>query len=167
MCAGIRDAANLAWKLSAVLSGAPDELLDTYQSERKENARAFIAKSVELGRLINQTAHSKITTGKMASIWPSLGPGLGARVDLGGELAPQPFFKDRRADNLAMGGFYGLGDGHPDALPQFRSDWPNEHGYIGAIARPDGYALGAYRSNKERSALTQIAIANAPAPYID
>ena len=34
MNTGIQDAANLAWKLDAVLGGAPDDVLDTYQSER-------------------------------------------------------------------------------------------------------------------------------------
>ncbi|MGC7407345.1 FAD-dependent monooxygenase, partial [Pandoraea pneumonica] len=35
MCAGIRDAGNLAWKLVAILQhGASDALLDTYQQER-------------------------------------------------------------------------------------------------------------------------------------
>jgi 3-(3-hydroxy-phenyl)propionate hydroxylase len=32
LCSGIRDAANLAWKLGAILrEGAPDSLLDSYQ----------------------------------------------------------------------------------------------------------------------------------------
>jgi flavoprotein hydroxylase len=40
MCAGIRDAANLAWKLDLVLTGrAPDGLLDTYDQERRPSAR--------------------------------------------------------------------------------------------------------------------------------
>ncbi len=34
MNTGIQDAANLAWKLDAVLGGAPDDVLDTYHSER-------------------------------------------------------------------------------------------------------------------------------------
>ena len=36
MCAGIRDAAQLAWRLALVVQGHADErLLDTYQAERR------------------------------------------------------------------------------------------------------------------------------------
>jgi len=53
MCAGIRDAANLAWKLDLVLKGhAPDALLDTYQLERLPNARQAIEFSMQLGNVI-------------------------------------------------------------------------------------------------------------------
>lgn len=53
MCAGIRDAANLAWKLDAVLHGdAADALLDTYQREREPNARAYIELAIEMGRVV-------------------------------------------------------------------------------------------------------------------
>jgi 2-polyprenyl-6-methoxyphenol hydroxylase-like FAD-dependent oxidoreductase len=53
MCAGIRDAANLAWKLDVVLAGhAPDTLLDTYQLERLPSARQAIDFSMDLGRVI-------------------------------------------------------------------------------------------------------------------
>jgi 2-polyprenyl-6-methoxyphenol hydroxylase-like FAD-dependent oxidoreductase len=53
MCAGIRDAANLAWKLDLVLRGAaPDALLDTYQAERLPHARHVIDFSMELGKVI-------------------------------------------------------------------------------------------------------------------
>ncbi|MFN3219221.1 MAG: bifunctional 3-(3-hydroxy-phenyl)propionate/3-hydroxycinnamic acid hydroxylase [Acidimicrobiales bacterium] len=52
MCSGIRDAANLAWKLDLVLSGtAPIELLDTYTSERLPQNMATIAMSVEMGKV--------------------------------------------------------------------------------------------------------------------
>lgn len=50
---GIRDAANLSWKLAEVLQGrAPDALLDTYEPERKPHAGAIIAQSVRLGRIV-------------------------------------------------------------------------------------------------------------------
>lgn len=53
LCAGIRDAANLAWKLMAVRRhGAVDTLLDTYQDERAPHAREYISLAVELGRII-------------------------------------------------------------------------------------------------------------------
>jgi 3-(3-hydroxy-phenyl)propionate hydroxylase len=56
MCAGIRDASNLAWKLDAVLAGrAPDALLDTYESERKPHVRALIELAVRLGDIIQTT----------------------------------------------------------------------------------------------------------------
>lgn len=53
MCSGLRDAANLAWKLDLVLAGlATETLLDTYQSERLPSAQAAIDFSMELGRVI-------------------------------------------------------------------------------------------------------------------
>jgi len=50
---GLRDAANLAWKLDLVLGGhAPDRLLDTYGTERAPQVRAEIEFSVDLGKVI-------------------------------------------------------------------------------------------------------------------
>jgi 3-(3-hydroxy-phenyl)propionate hydroxylase len=56
MCAGVRDASNLAWKLALVVRGeAPDSLLDTYESEREPHVRAFIDLAVKLGDIIQTT----------------------------------------------------------------------------------------------------------------
>lgn len=56
MCAAIRDASNIAWKLIAVLrEGASDALLDTYESERSPHVRAFIELAVRLGGIIQTT----------------------------------------------------------------------------------------------------------------
>ena len=53
LCHGIRDAANLAWKLDLVLRGdAPEALLRTYQMEREPQVRAVIEMSVRAGRTI-------------------------------------------------------------------------------------------------------------------
>ena len=53
MCSGIRDAANLAWKLDLVLrEAAPPELLDSYGSERSAHVQHAIGMSVELGKVI-------------------------------------------------------------------------------------------------------------------
>ena len=56
MCAGMRDAANLAWKLAAIVKdGAPDALLDTYESERLPHVRTFIDLAVRLGAVLQET----------------------------------------------------------------------------------------------------------------
>jgi len=53
---GIRDAANLGWKLAAVVKGqADDALLDTYDIERRKHARAMIDLSTMVGRVISPT----------------------------------------------------------------------------------------------------------------
>lgn len=53
MCSGLRDAANLSWKLDHVLRGVSDpELLDTYTSERSSHLQHAISMSVALGRTI-------------------------------------------------------------------------------------------------------------------
>ncbi|WP_063043406.1 bifunctional 3-(3-hydroxy-phenyl)propionate/3-hydroxycinnamic acid hydroxylase MhpA [Nocardia pseudovaccinii] len=53
MCSGLRDAANLTWKLDRVLRGVSEPaLLDTYTSERSLHLQHAIAMSVELGKVI-------------------------------------------------------------------------------------------------------------------
>jgi|GEM_PF-117394 len=66
MCAGIRDASNLAWKLARTINakhdkGKPTEgssdlnVLNTYEHERKPNVRAYIETSIECGKLLNNS----------------------------------------------------------------------------------------------------------------
>ena len=83
MCTGIRDAANLAWKLIACLKGASDALLDTYQDERSLHAKTYVETAKKLGGLINSldkgTALQMVQNqadgkAKMQSIAPRLGP---------------------------------------------------------------------------------------------
>ncbi|MGA7052896.1 MAG: FAD-dependent monooxygenase, partial [Mycobacterium sp.] len=74
---GIRDAANLGWKLAAVVSGlAGDGLLDTYDAERRKHARAMIDLSTMVGRVISPTnrrvARARDLLVRSASIVPSL-----------------------------------------------------------------------------------------------
>ncbi|OIN80258.1 bifunctional 3-(3-hydroxy-phenyl)propionate/3-hydroxycinnamic acid hydroxylase [Mycobacterium malmoense] len=74
---GIRDAANLGWKLAAVVTGrADDKLLDTYDIERRKHARAMIDLSTMVGRVISPTdrriATARDLLVRSASIVPSL-----------------------------------------------------------------------------------------------
>lgn len=53
MCSGLRDAANLAWKLKSVLTGQADAaLLDTYQTEREPHVRTYIELAIGMGRVV-------------------------------------------------------------------------------------------------------------------
>jgi 3-(3-hydroxy-phenyl)propionate hydroxylase len=55
MSAGVRDAANLCWKLAAVLKGqAPESLLDSYQAERKPHVTEVTRRACRAGWIITQ-----------------------------------------------------------------------------------------------------------------
>ncbi|MGE4480535.1 bifunctional 3-(3-hydroxy-phenyl)propionate/3-hydroxycinnamic acid hydroxylase [Acidocella sp.] len=93
MCAGMRDAGNLAWKLGRVLHGLNDTaLLDSYQSERIPHVREYIELAIKLGGLINTTAMAGAVPEsalddrevmKMRSIKPKLGAGVAAEWRMG------------------------------------------------------------------------------------
>ncbi|MCP1415581.1 bifunctional 3-(3-hydroxy-phenyl)propionate/3-hydroxycinnamic acid hydroxylase [Paenarthrobacter sp. A20] len=103
MCSGLRDAANLEWKLDLVLRGlAPDSILDTYGSERSEHVRHFIERSMQLGEVICLTdeAEARARDAAMAKDiadgtsmpprpLPRLGDGLHRDDAGGGTLAIQ------------------------------------------------------------------------------
>ena len=53
LCAGLRDAANIAWKLDLVLRGiAGEELLDSIAAERRPQNEWVISFAVELGKVL-------------------------------------------------------------------------------------------------------------------
>ena len=109
MCAGIRDAANLAWKLAhCVRHGHDDTMLDSYQGERHPHVRAFIEGAVDLGRLVNASDSEAALKSafrqpdgsyRMLTISPRLGPGLWqAGSPAAGHISRQ---LRRRPDGLA------------------------------------------------------------------
>jgi 3-(3-hydroxy-phenyl)propionate hydroxylase len=115
MCAAIRDVANLAWKLDAVLHGrASDDLLDTYESERAPHVHAFIDLAVRLGNIIQTTdpqaareRDAKFKAGQ-PTIFEFPAPGLGAGVWQGdappaAQIFPQPQLADGRLLDEAIG----------------------------------------------------------------
>ncbi|MGV8997356.1 MAG: bifunctional 3-(3-hydroxy-phenyl)propionate/3-hydroxycinnamic acid hydroxylase [Parvibaculaceae bacterium] len=110
LCSGIRDAANLAWKIAAVHKGeAAPALLDTYQIEREPHVRAITDLAVFLGRIVcvqnkDEAAarDAQMTAppeeGRMSALPPL--PGLSSGIMAGhasaGQVAPAPRLKDRR-----------------------------------------------------------------------
>lgn len=123
MCAGMRDAANLAWKLAAVADRAPDVLLDSYQVEREPHAQAVIDVAVDFGKLIcllDPTAASQRDAQMLAdrAAATASGAGDGAAPNLipplapgpavgpgGGHLSHQPLVGRERLDDLVGPGF--------------------------------------------------------------
>lgn len=74
MNSGVRDAANLAWKLAAVVKGQmPASLLDTYEPERKPHAWSLIQMAVRIGQFMQPKTRlaAMLTQGalKVASIY--------------------------------------------------------------------------------------------------
>ncbi|MCX7227588.1 MAG: bifunctional 3-(3-hydroxy-phenyl)propionate/3-hydroxycinnamic acid hydroxylase [Burkholderiales bacterium] len=118
LCAGIRDCANLAWKLVRVARGtAPESLLDTYERERRPHVQAFIELAVRLGAVIQATdpavaaeRDARFLQGE-AQVFeypqPGLGPGLHAG-GFGGVLFPQPRLPDGRRLDEALGNAYAV-----------------------------------------------------------
>lgn len=98
MCAGIRDAANLAWKMARVAQGlADDALLDSYQAERAPHAQAYIETAIRLGGLINTRAMAEALTNapdEGPARMQSIGPALGGFTAPLGRPAPQPILAD-------------------------------------------------------------------------
>lgn len=81
MGAGIRDAANLAWKVASVLDGTlPVEILDTYQAERAPHVRAMIRLACLVGRAM--TAGGRTGDRLRGAVVPLLVhlPGMRGRV---------------------------------------------------------------------------------------
>lgn len=159
MCAGMRDAANLAWKLAAVLrDGAPDSLLDTYESERRPHVEAFIELAVKLGAVLQETDPTKaaardtrFAAGAEMFDYPQPQLGPGGRADSlppVGTIFPQPRLADGRLMDEAIGSRFAivgetgaLAKRRPDAvmLPGVGADWLAQRGLRAALLRPDRY----------------------------
>ncbi len=119
LCAGMRDVANLVWKMALVHRGAAGaELLDTYESERRPHARGWVERAVTMARLL-QTTDPQTAAGRddfirknpeaAAESTPiALGPGLhaGPQNPRAGLLSVQPMFEDgTRLDDTVGGRF--------------------------------------------------------------
>jgi flavoprotein hydroxylase len=138
MCAGLRDAANLAWKLDLVLDGrAEPGLLATYDEERRPSASAAVDFSIELGKVIcvadpveaaardeAMAAGYDGTAGEAPDL-PGIGSGvLGAGSPHAGELFPQLDLDGRWFDDVHGAGWrFVTVDGDAGALDRELRDW--------------------------------------------
>ena len=122
LCSGLRDVANLGWKLDNVMHGASDAaLFASYQQERDAHVREITEKAIEVGRLVTITdpdaaarrnAELLEEPSETAGGMPVLKEGLiasGGNFRLAGALSPQGrVHKDGRTarlDNLIAAGW--------------------------------------------------------------
>lgn len=185
MCAGIRDVANLAWKLVLAVGGRADEsLLRSYETERVPNVRQYIETAVRLGGLINSSnPEAALRPSKMASNgvsrMESLVSALGAGPGSGphrGQIFGQPTLLDGRFMDDVTGyapvlvAEAGLVEGidlPPDLCAISAADAPaiaeelSRLGVRAALVRPDRYILETANDRAQLKAMIETPLSNA------
>jgi len=173
LCAGIRDAANLAWKLGfSCRSDNGPMLLKSYETERKPNVTEYIRVAVQLGELINRMG----STGKaekpsqMQSLQCGLGEGLGDSSDPArGTLFGQSVLSNGRRLDDEVGYKAVLVTSHPinpgETFPGLQiidataepslMDELAALGVMAVLVRPDKRVLGAADSTEQTVRLLQ------------
>lgn len=149
--AGLRDAANLAWKLAYVQRGElPASVLDTYQTERSPHVQTMIRLAKLLG--VAMTAGGDLGNLLRRALMPRLHlvPGLRDRV-LSSEtpalhrsdLVRRPRFRRGLAGTLCPAGPFDqltvvTAESHPEL-----AGWLHKGHSKAAVVRPDGVVLQA------------------------
>lgn len=125
LCAGLRDAMNLAWKVAGAVNGwLPDSVLDSYEQERKPHARYMIRFALAMGaamtaggeagnflrRVVAPRLH--LIPGVREKIMDSTTPALHSsalvvkprrRGQLAGSLCPNPVLADGQRLDTVVG----------------------------------------------------------------
>ncbi|MDC3179560.1 bifunctional 3-(3-hydroxy-phenyl)propionate/3-hydroxycinnamic acid hydroxylase [Candidatus Pelagibacter sp.] len=173
MCAGIRDASNLAWKIATCLRVKHnDTFLNTYQTERSLNVKEYIETTMRMGEFVNAAESIQITDNirsdnkgikSMQSIRPKMGKGLGNLKDKNrGKIFPQFKLNKNRSldDNFSKKGILILS---PDIKTKVSKNYSLVNSkkfkklsiYLknintkAIIVRPDRFILGSASSNHE------------------
>jgi 3-(3-hydroxy-phenyl)propionate hydroxylase len=189
MCTGIRDAANLAWKLADVIGGESEpSLLDTYESERSPHARVFINEAVRLGgviRAISARANEAAAAAepeRFVTPSPKLGPGVHEAGSHGGELSEQPRLDEDALLDDAIG-FASAVVARPDLAATLAARdeglkvvaaaspavlaWLDRLEASAVVLRPDRYIFGVARTEPALEALiARYAVARRRRVYV-
>jgi 3-(3-hydroxy-phenyl)propionate hydroxylase len=175
MCAGVRDAMNLAWKVAGVLDGTLAEtVLDTYQIERKHHARAMIRLAKVIGTAM--TAGGRVGDVIRRAVAPRLHlvPGLKElatdsqtpplhrsdlvkrprlRRTLAGRLCPNAILDgERRLDDVAAGRFAIVTSTEPPATLQADIE---RRGAVFITARPGSELHRWLRNGRAHAAIVR------------
>ncbi|MEU6147492.1 bifunctional 3-(3-hydroxy-phenyl)propionate/3-hydroxycinnamic acid hydroxylase [Streptomyces sp. NPDC047081] len=182
---GWRDAANLCWKLAGVVDGVlTEEVLDTYETERRPHVRAFTLMALALAKATTTIAEDPDgyrATLTLDSVFthprPLVGPGLHGEADLpAGLVAEQPVLADgSRLDDVIGYRFAIVGDLAlltegvrrdpkvwgaldtqfvPDDDPAVRA-WLDRLGTRAVVVRPDRLILGVAESAEDIAGIAE------------
>ena len=152
---GARDAGNLAWKLDAVLRGAPERLLDSYEAERRPHVTSMQRLAVRWGGVVQTTNPTvgRIRDGMMELLdrsgvlrflshraKPRPRYRTGAFADGGGRLFPQPQGLDEK-----LGSGWAVVASTPAAAAAWRDAGlhvvEDQHDSEWTLLRPDRYVF--------------------------
>ncbi|MCX2946715.1 FAD-dependent monooxygenase [Lentzea sp. NEAU-D7] len=182
MNTGLQDAANLSWKLAAVLHGAPDALLDTYQAERhpvgEEVLRisgtmirlamarsrfARVLRGLAGGTALRVPAIHRRLTGRLSALGFRY-PAPAGEHRLTGTRMPDAALADgtRLYEALRGGRFVLVGSGDVTGWEErVRVAAPAEPGAETVLVRPDGYVAKVFTGTPDaatlRNALSALA----------
>jgi len=173
MCQGMRDAANLHWKLVHALSTGKEALLETYETERKAHVRRLTSTIKDIGRLICERdpiaaaardrrlleeAAGEVRTVPRQNLIPGLDGGFlsPAAHSANGTMFPQPRLAiGRLLDDVAGTGFrvftkasFAEGGEYEESEGVARA-WFEKNGCTSALVRPDHYVYGVARNATE------------------
>lgn len=175
MGAGMRDAANLAWKIAGVHNGSLDpSVLDTYEQERKPHARAMIRLALGVGYAM--TGGGRVGDLARRLVLPRLRliPGLRDKVvdsttpplhasalvckahrirELAGTLCPNPLLPNgRRLDEAIGTGFALITTAEPAAAERTALE---RRGVVVVVAEPGGALDQWLRHGRATAALVR------------
>ncbi|QJQ32609.1 bifunctional 3-(3-hydroxy-phenyl)propionate/3-hydroxycinnamic acid hydroxylase [Sphingomonas lacunae] len=174
MCSGLRDAANLAWKLAAVTKDNADPaLLDTYQPEREPNLRATIDMAIMMGKTVCVTCpwrawlrDAKFKLARRLRLLPTAPP-VYPPISQGKILTGSPgagsyFPQFISSDGQKLDDVLGLepkiirrDDMGIAAVAPFAAqigEWLDAHGAEAMLIRPDRYVFGTGTASALKSA---------------
>ena len=111
MCTGLRDVANLSWKLERILKRqAKPQLLDSYYSERHPHTETIIQQAVHFGKLFSADTVEERREMVKSNLGPQnarksvkLGHGVLSDSPFAGELSTQPKFTNNCLLDTAIG----------------------------------------------------------------
>ncbi|MDH7972117.1 bifunctional 3-(3-hydroxy-phenyl)propionate/3-hydroxycinnamic acid hydroxylase [Sphingomonas sp. AR_OL41] len=171
LCSGLRDAANLAWKLDHAIDTDHLGLLDSYQQEREPHVRFVIERAIEMGRIVC-TLDPRHAAARDAELLRNLRSGTSIQFPslvgvtmqgspAAGTIFPQPVdaFEGRLDDIVGPGALLfhlaappkvsvsharviDIATDLPLELGTAVGDWLQSFGVTAVLVRPDHYVFG-------------------------